>query len=123
MRFAVNSAGRAVHWSLAFLNRAEGSEVGMTPSPPAPTSVREEEQIREVVPARAVLTELARGFLLVRESDRERAVRFAVTFLREHEDRPARADPVPYPAAVPSERAFGRVPRGAVERPDPRTPP
>jgi hypothetical protein len=81
-----------------------------------------DEELREVVPARAVLTELARGFLLVRESDRERAVRFAVTFLKERAEPPARS-----PSALPSpppfaQRSLGRSPRGAVERPDPRYP-
>jgi hypothetical protein len=38
---------------------------------------------REVVPARAVLTELARGFLLVQGSNPERARQFAATFVRE----------------------------------------
>jgi hypothetical protein len=91
----------------------------MPPRVPGPAT---EEEIREVVPARAVLTELARGFLLVRENDRERAVRFAVTFLREHED-PARAPAAAaYPAPPPAQRAYGRFPRGAVERPDPRVP-
>jgi hypothetical protein len=41
------------------------------------------EAIHEIIPARAVLTELARGFLLVRDKDPERAARFAATFLRE----------------------------------------
>ncbi|MCI4319743.1 MAG: hypothetical protein L3K23_06405 [Thermoplasmata archaeon] len=37
----------------------------------------------KVVPARAVLTELARGFLLVNDTDRRQAARFAATFLKE----------------------------------------
>ncbi len=41
------------------------------------------EAIHDIIPARAVLTELARGFLLVRDKDPERAARFAATFLRE----------------------------------------
>jgi hypothetical protein len=77
--------------------------------------------VEEVVPARAVLTELARGFLLVREKDRERAVRFALTFLREHakpSEMPARPEyPVP-----PAQRSLGRSPQGAVEKLDPRFP-
>ena len=40
-------------------------------------------ELREVVPARAVLTELARGFLLVQASNPARAVEFATTFVRE----------------------------------------
>ena len=43
----------------------------------------EMEELREIVPARAVLTELARGFLLAQQSHPERAVRFAETFLKE----------------------------------------
>ncbi len=77
-------------------------------------SAAPDDEVREVVPARAVLTELARGFLLVRESDRARAVRFAQTFLKERSE-PVRAVPSPYPA--PAQRALG-TPRGAVERPD-----
>jgi hypothetical protein len=41
------------------------------------------DRLHEIVPARAVLTELARGFLLVHDSNPDRAVRFAETFLRE----------------------------------------
>jgi len=43
----------------------------------------------DVVPARAVLTELARGFLMVHESDPDHARRFAQTFLREQAGPPA----------------------------------
>lgn len=96
-----------------------GSRFGMTPPVPSPSDERE---LTAVVPARAVLTELARGFLLVRENDRERAVRFAVTFLHERADRLARAVPEASPATVPAQRMFGRAPRGAVERLDPRPP-
>lgn len=39
--------------------------------------------LRAVVPSRAVLTELARGFLLLHERDPSRASRFAATFVRE----------------------------------------
>jgi len=76
----------------------------------------------EVVPARAVLTELARGFLLVRESDRERAVRFARTFLRERAGPPQLPSPPSPPAPPSAQRSLGRSPWGAVERPDLRTP-
>jgi hypothetical protein len=107
-------------WSLGFLSRDAGSNFGMPPR--APTPVPEEEQIREVIPARAVLTELARGFLLVRENDRARALRFAVTFLKEQADAP-RPAPLAYPSAPWAQRGLGRVSRGAVERPDPRGPP
>ncbi|MGI0129439.1 MAG: hypothetical protein ACREEC_04700 [Thermoplasmata archaeon] len=73
------------------------------------------EQLRAVVPARAVLTELARGFLLVHESNPDRAIRFAETFLRERAEAvaPDRVD-----ASRPVTRArllFGRLPRGAVD--------
>jgi len=90
----------------------------MPAPPPTSDSVAE---IHEIVPARAVLTELARGFLLVRENDRARAVRFAATFLRE------RAEPVPRPAPVPravpaDQLALSRSGWGAVERLDPRAP-
>jgi hypothetical protein len=56
-----------------------------------------ERPVEEVVPARAVLTELARGFLMVNESDREQAARFARSFLRE------RLGPPPAGRLVPSE--------------------
>jgi len=82
----------------------------------------DDEELHEVVPARAVLTELARGFLLVRENDRERAVRFAMTFLREH-TQPAPSPPLPaYPAPTLAQRSLGRFPVGAVEKLDPRFP-
>ncbi|HYA57100.1 MAG TPA: hypothetical protein VEH57_01360 [Thermoplasmata archaeon] len=75
----------------------------------------ESEELREVVPVRAVLTELARGFLLAQHSDPDRAVRFLETFLREqtHPPAPTRVDLVPRPP-------FPRLPvgpfsRGAVE--------
>ena len=90
--------------------------------PRRPPLLAREEEINEVVPARAVLTELARGFLLVRENDRERAVRFAATFLRERAERP-RPEPEPYAVPAASQRAFGRFPRGGVEHPDPRSHP
>ncbi|MGA7923537.1 MAG: hypothetical protein WCA77_06135 [Thermoplasmata archaeon] len=48
----------------------------------AETSVFSEES---QVPHRAVLTELARGFLLTHASDPDQAAQFAATFLREHE--------------------------------------
>jgi hypothetical protein len=54
--------------------------------------------LQEVVPARAVLTELARGFLLVQNSDPVHAARFARSFLKEH------AGPTVPERAPPSER-------------------
>jgi hypothetical protein len=55
--------------------------------------------LEEVIPPRAVLTELARGFLMVNDVDPESARRFALTFLRE------RAGPAPTPPKVlPAER-------------------
>jgi hypothetical protein len=78
---------------------------------------RDVEEIHEVVPARAVLTELARGFLLVHESNPARAVRFAETFLKERSGRP----PPPHIESVPkvtlARLSLGRFPRGAVEPP------
>jgi hypothetical protein len=73
------------------------------------------EQLKRVVPGRAVLTELARGFLLVHESNPGRAVRFAETFLKEcgaaHDVD--RIDPrPPFP---PGRLKLGLLPRGAVE--------
>ncbi|HTT25775.1 MAG TPA: hypothetical protein VMH90_02275 [Thermoplasmata archaeon] len=53
--------------------------------------------LQEVVPARAVLTELARGFLLVQNSDPVHAARFARSFLKEQ------AGPTVLPRAPPAE--------------------
>jgi hypothetical protein len=88
----------------------------MTGSGPAGGSPDPERKtIREVVPAPAVLTELARGFLLVRDSDPERALRFATTFLRERSGspRPERVEAVP--KITLARLSLGRSPRGAVE--------
>jgi len=41
--------------------------------------------LEHVVPSRAVLTELARGFLMMQDRDPGRAVRFASTFLKEQQ--------------------------------------
>ncbi len=75
----------------------------------------ESEEFRRAVPARAVLTELARGFLLVHESNPDRAVRFATTFLREFgataSTEPAGRETAPTLAR----RQLGRLPRGAVD--------
>jgi len=87
-----------------------------------PSGAWRQEDLHDVVPERAVLTELARGFLLVRENDRQRAVRFAATFLREQAEPLARPAPAAYPAAAPAQRSLGLEFRGAVERPDPRGP-
>ncbi len=63
-------------------------------------------EFRQVVPGRAVLTELARGFLLVHETNPKRATQFALTFLQEcaAPSEPTPVLPFPY-------RAQGR--RGA----------
>ena len=61
----------------------------------------------DVVPARAVLTELARGFLMVHESDPDHARRFAQTFLREH------VRPPPEARVAPAER-LASVRRGVI---------
>ncbi len=80
-----------------------------------PADDRETEEIREIVPPRAVLTELARGFLLVHETNPARAVRFAETFLKERAGR-LEAPGVQAPPKVTLARlALGRLPRGAVE--------
>ena len=94
----------------------------MGPEANDPASLQAGDVAQGAIPARAVLTELARGFLLVRENDRERAVRFAATFLRERSAKLVRTEPVAYPAVPLGQRALGRFPRGAVERPDPRGP-
>lgn len=78
------------------------------------------EEIEEVVPARAVLTELARGFLLVHQSDRAQAVRFASTFLKEctGHSTPSRIEAVP--RVTMARLSLGRFPQGAVERVEPK---
>ncbi len=73
------------------------------------------EELKAIVPARAVLTELARGFLLVHESNPDRAVRFAETFLRERSEA---AEPSRVETNRPVSRAqlrLGLTSRGAVE--------
>jgi hypothetical protein len=57
--------------------------------PPGPT------RFEEIVPPRAVLTELARGFLLSQGADPERAKRFASSFLREQAGRSGTARIIP----------------------------
>jgi len=73
------------------------------------------EEFRAAVPGRAVLTELARGFLLVHQSNPGRAIRFAETFLREctTEEDPTSSAPVPRVTAA--RLRWGRLPRGAVD--------
>jgi hypothetical protein len=51
--------------------------------------------LAEIVPPRAVLTELARGFLLTQNADPERAKRFASSFLRERAGPPGPGRIVP----------------------------
>jgi hypothetical protein len=78
----------------------------------------EVEAIHEVVPERAVLTELARGFLLVHESNRAQAVQFATTFLKE---RAGRVNPPQVESVrnvTMARLALGRFPQGAIERLD-----
>jgi hypothetical protein len=77
-------------------------------------------ELRAIVPARAVLTELARGFLLVHESNPGRALRFAETFVREC-SAGDRGDRVETTRAVSEgRRRLGRGPHGAI---DPSHPP
>jgi len=75
----------------------------------------ERRELLEIVPARAALTELARGFLLVRDSNPEGAVRFAATFLKERlgQAPPERVETVP--KLTLARLSLGRTPRGAVE--------
>jgi len=77
------------------------------------------EEIEEVVPARAVLTELARGFLLAHDTDPAQALKFAATFLKEQtgRTRPVRVEPVNQ--VTMARLSLGRFPQGAVERLDP----
>jgi hypothetical protein len=75
----------------------------------------EMDEIRAVVPPRAVLTELARGFLLVHTSNPERAVRFAETFLKEQVGRVATPRVESVPKLTLARLSLGRFPHGAVE--------
>jgi hypothetical protein len=74
--------------------------------------------IAEIVPARAVLTELARGFLLVHATDRAHAVRFATGFLREQAGRAELPRVEPVQKVTLARLALGRQYRGAVEPAD-----
>lgn len=76
----------------------------------------EVEAIHEIVPERAVLTELARGFLLVHQSDPAQAVQFATTFLKERAGRPAPGRVEGVHRVTMARLALGRFPQGAVER-------
>lgn len=75
----------------------------------------ESEEFRRAVPARAVLTELARGFLLVHESNPDRAVRFATTFLREFGATASSESTGGGAAPTLARRQLGRLPRGSVD--------
>jgi hypothetical protein len=92
------------------------------PSEDRPTDPKdaEVESVRAVVPPRAVLTELARGFLLVHDSDRAQALRFAETFLKEQTGRLAETPAEPPTRPTRARLALGRFPRGAVEPAPPR---
>ncbi|MCI4343350.1 MAG: hypothetical protein L3J92_04445 [Thermoplasmata archaeon] len=82
-----------------------------------PPREADEKSLEEVVPARAVLTELARGFLLVHESNPDRARAFAQTFLREREGAASEARIEPVHKVTLARLALGRSPHGAVEPP------
>jgi hypothetical protein len=82
---------------------------------PADTAADPSEEFRAAVPARAVLTELARGFLLVHQSNPDRAVRFAETFLRECAGGSVPTSAEPIPRVTAARLRLGRLPRGAVD--------
>lgn len=107
-------------WSVSFYAALPGRRIGMGRSDEekARSFGEEVEEIEEIVPARAVLTELARGFLLAQESDPAQAVRFAATFLKERAGRrpPTRVESVH--SVTMARLALGRFPQGAVERVD-----
>jgi hypothetical protein len=75
----------------------------------------DERTVEEVVPARAVLTELARGFLLVHASNPERARQFAATFLRERSGELPEVRVEPVGNVTMARLSLGRYPQGAVE--------
>lgn len=66
-------------------------------------------RIAEIVPARAVLTELARGFLMVQNGDPERAKQFASSFLREQAGRTGPGRIVPVSRRPTVRRGMGAV--------------
>jgi hypothetical protein len=84
------------------------------PRRPTPREA-DDKTLEEVVPARAVLTELARGFLLVQESNPDRARAFAQTFLREREGAGIEARAPPVRKVTLARLALGRVGQGPVE--------
>jgi hypothetical protein len=87
------------------------------PPPREPPREADEKSFEEIVPARAVLTELARGFLLVQESNPDRARAFAQTFLRERAGGSPEARTPPFRKVTLARLALGRTPHGAVEPP------
>jgi hypothetical protein len=86
-------------------------------SAPTPRRPPEEptHELREVVPARAVLTELARGFLLVHTSNPERALQFATTFVRECSGTAAAARAEATRRALSPRRPWGTTDTGPVD--------
>jgi hypothetical protein len=62
-----------------------------------------------VVPARAVLTELARGFLLTHDTSRQRATQFAITFLQECTGEPTPLRAAPLQGAASLRRGLSRT--------------
>ncbi|GEM_PF-3725639 len=66
-------------------------------------------RIAEIVPARAVLTELARGFLMVQAGDPERAKQFASSFLKEQVGRQGPGRIVPASRRPTVRRGVGPV--------------
>jgi len=107
-------------WTVSFYAALPGRFIGMGQFDDRSADAFEEEveEIEEVVPARAVLTELARGFLLAHDSDPAQALKFAVTFLQEQTGRarPVRVEPVD--RVTMARLSLGRFPQGAVERVD-----
>ncbi|HXQ49326.1 MAG TPA: hypothetical protein VN842_06100 [Thermoplasmata archaeon] len=87
------------------------------PTDRMPSRAADERTLSEVVPARAVLTELARGFLLVHESNPDRARAFAKTFLQEREGATSEVRVEPVRRVTLARLALGRSPQGAVEPP------
>jgi|HubBroStandDraft_1064217.scaffolds.fasta_scaffold02264_6 hypothetical protein len=83
--------------------------------PPDESPDPEVESVRTLVPGRAVLTELARGFLLVHQSNPDRAVRFAEGFLKECAVRDAELRVDASRPVTDARRRLGRIPSGAVD--------
>jgi len=115
------AATHVFFWRFGFYAAPSGRRPEMAPSDEETAGSFDEEvdAIHAVVPARAVLTELARGFLLVHEHNPAQAVQFATTFLKERSGPAPRTRAESVSNVTIARLSLGRFPQGAVERLDP----